>query len=202
VTGLDPAATAILRAMERLNLRTDFDPASLPAHAYSLGEMLKWARWSAHPRAQTGRKRNAAKGQLVEIRDAAAALYNMLERANGDTLAALDSELGRAALTLSAPLRNLAHAAHKAAEAAPETPPRKGAPVDAVAMAAATVTRGAYETLTGRQARRVHDAIEGVETGEFFDFLAAVLKAAGIDASAEHLARQVARVSMERNPQK
>ena len=159
------------------------------AHAaQALERGLYFAKVNELPRMRTSRRKDGVAKELRDFAKLATKLVDRLNEMHREALNRVSPRGERHALAVADDLeRMICLATDAASSAAPteaSTSPRRLAPEQLAQLCAQT-----FQKLTGKRPVLHSDAIEGFRTGPFLRFVTEVFAAAGIEASAEHYAR-------------
>lgn len=200
--------TQLLAAIERL-------PLSDGADTIGAANVLTWTTYFAVvnelPRMRSSRRKDGAAKELLDFAKFAEKLAKRLAGMHREAINAISPAGERHALAVADDLVRMIEDARSAAAAAPpeeaQTSPRKLAP-EQIAQVCGKI----FLDLTRKRPVLHSDAYYGNRTGPFLRFVTEVFEIVGIDASAEHYAREAEKcgdmiggnggVTMRRIPQK
>ena len=187
IGGQDARRAALRAALERLPLAADVDLES-SLDALQLG--CYFASVNELPRMTSSRKKNAVGDELTQFRRLAVRLHRQVSAMHMDSVNAL-YEKGEAPhpiklqMDLEATIRRADEQIARAPETTANTSPRKLTPEQTAQLCAQM-----YEDLTDKPAGLHWNDAAQAKDGPFLRFVQDVFTACGIDASAEHYARQ------------
>jgi len=142
---------------------------------------------------QSSRQKNGMQKELREFAKIATRLHRLIGEMHREAIGAVSPQGKRHILSVQDDLAMRIKCAISAADNAPETPARPSnrrlAPKQV-----AEVCAQFFEDLTGKRPTLAFDAIDGERCGPYLRFVQDTFDALGIDASAEHYARQAQNV--------